>query len=425
MSLIVTLAIKKRRRLGSYCSAWLRDHFVYFHLNKALTHSSHFWFTLAQNEQKRVRAIVKRTNEINASRQRLLMKNLLFTIAVLGMVLGGCDSKPTENANGNGGAPSSPTTTELAGTINVEGSSTVEPISLKAKEMFNKLNPNVNIGISGQGTGNGFKALAKKECDFSDASRPVKKKELDGCNDAGVEFIEIPVAYDGLSIVVNKENDFVNQLTVEQLKKIFREDFAAKTWKEVDSSWPDEKLTVFAPGVNSGTHDYFVEVIGKKDGKGLRPGDEHCTLSEDDKSLVTGVKGDKFSIGFFGFSYYEANKDDLKIVPIVNPANETAVTPSMKTIESGEYAPFSRPLFIYVNPESYVRLEVKKFVDFYVENANEIVTEARYVPLPDSVYAAAKKHLEMELTGTHYLDENGEKRSGSVVDIYKQENLSK
>ena len=351
------------------------------------------------------------------------MKYTICALIALAFTLAGCEDKAATTSGGGNNLSASSST--LAGTINIEGSSTVEPISLKAKEMFNQLHPNVNIGISGQGTGNGFKALAKKECDFSDASRPVKQKELDSCNSAGVSFIEVPVAYDGLSIVVNTENDFITQLTVDQLKKIFREDFAAKSWKEVDESWPDEKLTVFAPGVNSGTHDYFVEVIGKKDNKGLRPGDEHCTLSEDDKSLVTGVKGDRFSIGFFGFSYYEANRDDLKIVPIVNPANSRPVTPSIDTIESGEYAPFSRPLFIYVTPDSYARLEVKKFVDFYLENAKEIVKEARYVPLPASIYEAAKSRLEKGLTGTHYLDAKGEKRGGSVVDVYQEENLLK
>ena len=179
------------------------------------------------------------------------------------------------------------------------------------------------------------------------------------------------------------------------------------------------------PGIASGTHDYFVEVIGKKDKKGLRPGDEYCSLSEDDKQLVTGVEGSKYSIGFFGFSYYEANKDALKIVPIVDPKTKKAVTPSMATIESGEYAPFSRPLFIYVNPEQYSRLEVKKFVDFYVDNAKEIVSKASYVPLPDSVYSAAKTHLEKGLTGTHYLTADGEKRPGGIVELYKEENLIK
>ena len=350
------------------------------------------------------------------------LKSTIYVLLFAALVFSGCD-KP--DSNGGESKSGSTSNSSLEGTINVEGSSTVEPISLKAKEMFNKEHSKVNIGISGQGTGNGFKALAKKEADFSDASRPIKQKEFESCKEAGVEFIEVPVAYDGLSIVVNKENDFVTELTIDQLKKIFREDFAAKTWKEVNEAWPDEKLQVFAPGINSGTHDYFVEVIGKKDKKGLRPGDDHCTLSEDDKALVTGVKGSKFSIGFFGFSYYEANKDSLKIVPIVNPNTEKAVTPSMATIESGEYAPFSRPLFIYVNPEQYTRLEVKKFVDFYVDNAKEIVTEASYVPLPDSVYAAVKTHLEKGLVGTHYLTEDGEKRPGGIVELYKEENLVK
>jgi len=335
------------------------------------------------------------------------LKFSIFALLVTALIFTGCD-KPTPKNDAGKSDSGSTSTSDLEGTINVEGSSTVEPISLKAKEMFN-----------------GFKALAKKEADFSDASRPIKQKEFDLCKKAGVQFIEVPVAYDGLSIVVNKGNEFITELTVDQLKKIFREDFAAKTWKEVNDAWPDKKIQIFAPGINSGTHDYFVEVIGKKDNKGLRPGDEFCTLSEDDKSLVTGVKGDEFSIGFFGFSYYEANKDALKIIPIVNPKTETAVTPSMATIESGEYAPFSRPLFIYVNPEQYTRLEVKKFVDFYVANAKEIVTEASYVPLPDSVYSAAQTHLEKGLTGTHYLTADGEKRPGGIVELYKEENLVK
>lgn len=352
------------------------------------------------------------------------MKSTIYALLIAALIFAGCE-KPTDNPDGSGTSSSGVSTSTLEGTITVEGSSTVEPISLKAKELFNAEHPKVSITIGNQGTGNGFTALAAKEADFSDASRPIKKKEFDSCKAAGVEYIEVPVAYDGLSIVVNKNNDFIKELTIDQLKKIFREDFAAKTWKEVDPSWPDEKLTVYAPGINSGTHDYFVEVIGKKDKKGLRAGDKWCTLSEDDKALVTGVKGEKYSIGFFGFSYYESNKDSLKLVPIVDPKTNKPVSPTMATIESGEYAPFSRPLFIYVNPEQYSRLEVKKFVDFYLANAKKIVSEASYVPLPDSVYAAAKTHLEKGLTGTHYLDANGEKRPGTIADLYTEANLVK
>lgn len=310
----------------------------------------------------------------------------------------------------------------LSGNITIEGSSTVEPISNRAKEKFNSSFPNVNISVSGQGTGNGFKALGSKECDVSDASRPIKQKELDVCKAAGINFYEVPVAYDGLTIVVNKENDFVNELTVEQLKQIFREDTAAKTWKEVNDAWPDKQIAIYAPGIASGTHDYFVEVIGKKDGKGLRA-DEQTMLSEDDKALVTGVKGDKFAIGFFGFSYYDANKDELKAVSIVNPDSSQAVAPSMASIESGEYAPFSRPLFIYVNSESYQRAEVKEFVDYYLENVVSIVKDASYVPLPADVYAQAKAHIIKDLSGSHYLDSEGNKRDGSVTEVYVEANL--
>ena len=332
----------------------------------------------------------------------------------------GCDQPNKESAKGD--ASSSATqNTSLAGSIAIEGSSTVEPISNRAKEKFNSRFPNVNLSVSGQGTGNGFKALAAKECDVSDGSRPIKKKELDSCTAAGVEFFEIPVAYDGLTIVINNDNDFVKQLSVNELKKIFREDTAAKTWNEVNPDWPSEKISIYAPGIASGTHDYFVEVIGKKDNKGLRA-DEQTTLSEDDKLLVTGVKGDKFAIGFFGYGYYESSKSELKAVPIVNEKGD-AITPSMATIESGEYAPFSRPLFIYVNTESYQRAEVREFVDFYLNDIVAIAKDANYVPLPTTVYELAKELIAKEMSGTHYVDEAGEKRSGSVTDVYKAENL--
>ena len=336
----------------------------------------------------------------------------------------GCE-KPSSNGgkgSGKSGSAGKTETSNLSGSVSIEGSSTVEPISNRAKEKFNAGFPNVNIAVSGQGTGNGFKALGSKECDVSDASRPIKQKELDTCKAAGVQFYEVPVAYDGLTIVVNNDNDFVKELTVEQLKQIFREDTAAKTWKEVNDAWPDSKISIYAPGIASGTHDYFVEVIGKKDKKGLRA-DGQTMLSEDDKALVTGVKGDKFGIGFFGFSYYEANKDELKAVPIVNPGSDKAVMPSMATIESGEYAPFSRPLFIYVNTESYQRAEVKEFVDFYLENIVDIVKDASYVPLPKSIYDSAKAHIAKDLSGSHYLDAEGNKREGSVTEVYKESNL--
>lgn len=353
----------------------------------------------------------------------MMIKRVIPAVALFacGLLLGcGGDEAGSGGGGATGGGGDN---TALSGSISIEGSSTVEPISLKAKEEFNKQYPNVNIAVSGQGTGNGFKALAKKECDLSDASRPIKQKELQACQDAGQAFVEVPVAYDGLTIVVNNENDFVTQLTVEQLTKIFRKDMAAKTWKDVNPEWPDETITLYAPGVASGTHDYFMEVIGKDSESGMRD-DPSIQKSEDDKILVMGVKDDKSAIGFFGYSYYEANKDDLKAVPIVNSAGE-AVAPSSETIENGTYEPFSRPLFIYVSTESYKRAEVREFVDFYLANINDLVPAAGYVPLPAKVYEAARNHLDKELVGTHYVDANGEKREGAVGEVYQEGNLTK
>jgi len=333
------------------------------------------------------------------------MKRLLVLVPVL--VLGLC--------------PLTGQAQNLSGNVNIQGSSTVQPISNKAKEMFNEANPKVNLSVGGEGTGNGFKALAAGECDISGASRPIKKKELDKVNAAGIKFIEVPVAYDGLTIVVNPQNDFIKSLNVEQLKKIFREDYAAKTWKEVDPTWPDEKISLYIPGSASGTFDYFREVIGKKDKKTLRS-DEQVQDSEDDKMLVTGVKGEKYAIGFFGYSYYEANKNELKAVPIVNPKTEKAVTPSIETIKSGDYAPFSRPLFIYVNTKSYERLEVEEYVLFVFENLSKIVEEAGYVPLPEAVVTAAQDNVDAGNTGSHFIDDKGEKRSGAVESVFVPEN---
>ena len=318
--------------------------------------------------------------------------------------------------------PLSASAQDLAGNVNIQGSSTVQPISNKCQELFNKEFPKVNISVGGEGTGNGFKALAAGECDISGASRPIKKKELDNVNAAEIKFVEVPVAYDGLTIVVNPANDFVTSLTVDQLKKIFREDFAAKTWKDVDPSWPAEKISLYIPGSASGTFDYFKEVIGKKDGKTLRS-DSQVQDSEDDKMLVTGVKGEKFAIGFFGYSYYDANRDGLKAVSIVNPKTEKAVMPSIETIKSGDYAPFSRPLFVYVNTNSYQRLEVEEYVLFMFDNLSEIVEAAGYVPLPQEVTDAALDNVETTKVGTHFVDKEGEKRSGALESVFVPENL--
>lgn len=329
----------------------------------------------------------------------------------------GDDSNSSTGSKSNASA-------EIKGQILIAGSSTVEPISNQAKMGFNAEYSNVTIDVSGDGTSNGFKAFQVGETDISDASRPIKKKELDACNENKVQFVEIPVAYDGLTFVINKDNDFVSELTIEQLQKIFVEG-GAKTWKEVNDAWPDEQIAVYMPGVQSGTYDYAFEILAKKSKLKLRNDNDIVTMSEQDNILVDGVSKNKMGIGFFGFAYYENNKDTLKAVRIVNPESSKAIEPTMETIESGEYAPFSRPLFIYVNLESMQKLQVSRFVNYYLDNAKTLAEAAKYVALPPKLYEAARKNLEEEVTGTHFLTKEGELREGSLTEVFKPENVTK
>ena len=307
----------------------------------------------------------------------------------------------------------------LEGAVVIDGSSTVYPISEAAAAAFREEQPNVSVTVGKSGTGGGFKRFLKNETDISDASRPIKKNEFDSCAESQVAFIELPIAYDGLTFVVNKENTFVDQLTVDQLKQIFREsDNKALTWKDVNDAWPDEKIALFAPGTDSGTFDYFKEVIeGKDEGVNIR-GD--MSTSEEDNVLVNGVAGAPFALGFFGCSYYYENQDKLNAVAIVNSAGE-AVGPEKEAIENGSYNPFSRPLFIYVKASSLASPQVSEFVDYYVNHAGKLAGDSGYVALPESVYEMAKKHLDEKLTGTHFMDKQGEKIKGSVTDLYKAE----
>lgn len=309
----------------------------------------------------------------------------------------------------------------LLGKVEIDGSSTVYPISEAAASGFTKQFNKVKVNVGVSGTGGGFKRFTIGETDISDASRPIKESEFKAAKEAGVQFFELPVAYDGLTLVVHKENDWVDQLTVDEIKKIFRSKGAAETWADVRSGWPNQPIQVFAPGTDSGTFDYFKEVVvGKDEGVSLR---SDMSTSEDDNVLVTGVSGSPSAIGFFGVAYYEENKDKLRAVPIVNPDTDEAVSPTPETIENGSYAPFSRPLFIYVNAKSFRRPEVRQFVAYYLKQAPKFAAQTGYVALPPAVYATAMKHCAKGLTGTHYLNEDHSKRSGSVVDLYQASNL--
>lgn len=298
--------------------------------------------------------------------------------------------------------------------LRVDGSSTVYPIAEAVAEEFSKTAPQVNVTVGRSGTGGGFKRFVAGETDVSNASRPIKKTEADQAKSAGIEFIELPIAYDGLTIVVNKANTFVDKLTVADLKKIFTATGGAKTWKDVNPAWPAQAIKVFSPGTDSGTFDYFKEVVIGADGQAR----SDMTVSEDDNVLVTGVAGDPNAIGFFGCAYYFENKDKIKSVPIVN-SKGTAVSPTSTTITDGTYEPFSRPLFIYVSRKSADRPEVDGFVRFFLAQAPNLVDDVGYVALPESVYGTAATNWKNRRTGTQFLDGSGKPIHGVVTSIYK------
>ncbi|TWU23194.1 Phosphate-binding protein PstS precursor [Novipirellula galeiformis] len=312
--------------------------------------------------------------------------------------------------------------TEIEGAVAIDGSSTVAPISEAAAEAFGKTFKNVRVTVAISGTGGGFGRFTNGEIDISDASRPIKDSEFKACQAKGVSFVELPIAYDGLSIVINKDNDFVDQLTIDELKKIFLREGGAKSWKEVNPAWPDVAIKIYAPGTDSGTFDYFFGDVVAKDSDNEHPRDD-MSVSEDDNVLVTGIAGEKGAIGFFGASYYFANVDKIKAVKIVDPKTGEAVGPTPETIESGQYAPFSRPLFIYVNTDSMKRPEVKAFLKFYLKEAGKLAEMVDYVALPPSIYEVVQTHYEERITGTHYLTEALEKRTGPLAELYTTESV--
>jgi len=284
--------------------------------------------------------------------------------------------------------------------VKVDGSSTVFPITEAVAEEFQKAKKQqvkVTVGISG--TGGGFKKFCRGETDISDASRPILKAEMADCAKAGIEYYEVPVAFDALTVVINPKNSFIKQLTVAEMKKMWEPAAQGKVtrWNQVNPQWPDQPMKLFGPGADSGTFDYFTEaVVGKS--KSSR-GD--FTASEDDNVLVQGVARDVNGLGYFGFAYYVENKDKLKAVAIVNDKGQ-AVEPSMETVEKGTYSPLSRPIFIYVNAKSLAKPEVREFVEYYMKKGGELSREVKYVPLPESAYKSALEHLNQGKKGTKF-----------------------
>lgn len=314
--------------------------------------------------------------------------NLNFPAAILfggAVILASCGGQKGDSASEE----------SLSGNIQIDGSSTVYPITEAVAEEFRTEAPDVQVTVGVSGTGGGMKKFSRGEIDIVNASRNINQSEADLAKSNNISFLEIPVAYDGLTVVVHPENDWVNDITVAELKKIW-EPGAQGTitrWNQVRPEWPDQEIHLYGAGVESGTYDYFTEaIVGKSHSS---RGD--YTASEDDNVLVQGVSTDPYSLGFFGYAYYEENKNKLKAIPVddENSSNgEGAILPSVETVKDGSYAPLSRPLFIYVNSKAAARPEVVKFVDFYLDNAPELSQEVGYIPLQPEEYEQQVKKFE-------------------------------
>ncbi len=302
--------------------------------------------------------------------------------AVLGLGLSACGGADAGTESGSGSAG------QLSGTVKIDGSSTLAPLSTAAAEFFAEEQPRVRVTVATSGTGGGFEKFCKGETDISDASRPIKDEEKAACEQAGITYDELTVANDALTVVVNKDNDFVDCLTVDQLKKIWEPGSKVATWQQVDPKFPAEKMVLFGPGTDSGTFDYFTDEINGEEGASRTD----YSPSEDDNVLVQGVAGSKGGLGYFGFTYYEENRDKLKALKIDGGAG--CVEPSLETVQDGTYKPLARPLFIYPSVEAMKRPEVLAFVEFYANNDAQIAKDAQYVPLNDEQRAKLKETVE-------------------------------
>ncbi|MEK7282110.1 MAG: PstS family phosphate ABC transporter substrate-binding protein [Chloroflexota bacterium] len=285
--------------------------------------------------------------------------------------LTGCSQAPTTSTH---------TVPTLSGAIEIDGSSTVYPITEAVSEEFRKIHPQMRMNVGISGTGGGFKRFVAGETQISDASRPIKDSEKEISAKNGIEWIELAIAYDGLSVMVNPRNTWVASMTTAELKKLWEPGSTLKRWNQIRPDWPDRPINLYGPGTDSGTFDYFTEVImGKEDAS--RP---DYTASEDDNVLVQGIAGDPNALGYLGYAYYVENKDKLKLVAI--DGGNGPVLPSEQAIFNGTYKPLSRPLFIYVNKAALARPEVKEFVRFYMTEGPKLVSEVGYVPMPTQVY---------------------------------------
>ncbi|MBK9118063.1 MAG: PstS family phosphate ABC transporter substrate-binding protein [Phycisphaerales bacterium] len=283
--------------------------------------------------------------------------------------------------------------------IRIDGSSTVFPITEAVAEEFQAANRGLRVVVGISGTGGGFKKFGRGETDISDASRPILAGEMEACRAAGINYIEVPIAFDALTVMVHPSNDWVKELTIEDLRKIWEPDAQRRImrWNQVRADWPDAPLNLYGAGSDSGTFDYFTEAVTGT----AKSSRTDFTASEDDNVLVQGIANDRHALGFFGYAYYAENKDKLRAVPIVNPKGK-AVLPSEETVMNGSYSPLSRPVFLYINVKSLERDEVRRFVEFFLKHVADLAREVKYVPLPPEAYRKAHARVEKREIGTAF-----------------------
>jgi phosphate transport system substrate-binding protein len=321
------------------------------------------------------------TNNRETAVKIALFLGVLIALAGCGGGRGGDEEASGTTTASTGGG-------DLSGRIQADGSSTVGPYTTAAAERFQAEQPDVQVTVGVSGTGGGFERFCRDETDLSNASRPIKDEEATICEDSGVEFVEFQVANDALTVVTNKDNDWVDCLTTAQLKKIWEPGSKVKSWKDVDPSFPDEKVSLFGPGTDSGTFDYFTGEINGEEGASR----SDYSASEDDNNTVTGVSGEKGGLGYFGFSYFEENQDTLKALEV--DGGEGCVAPSAATAQDGSYAPLSRPLFVYVKTASLSRPEVAAFLRYILDNEQAIAEASEFVPLTDEQLKKAETDLD-------------------------------
>lgn len=341
-----------------------------------------------------------RLNSFNSARPLTTVSMVALLIGLA--ACGGQQQAGTEGGEGESGTAAAGGGEQLSGNVAIDGSSTVFPITEAMAEEFQQAHSDVRITVGVSGTGGGFKKFCNGETDISDASRPIKPEEIEACEQAGINYIELPVAYDAISVIANPDNDWASCLTVEELATIWTPEAQGEVtnWNQVRAEFPDRELSLYAPGTDSGTFDYFTEAIAGEEGASR--GD--YTASEDDNVIVQGVANDVGALGYLGLAYLEENQERLKAVAVDdnNPDNgEGCVAPSAETVDAGTYQPLARPIFIYVSEESAQRPEVQEFITFYLnpENSN-LIAAVGYVPLSDPLYQQAQTRFESRKTGT-------------------------